>query len=673
LGLELLEERRLLAVVAARHLFYNESGTASPLRYDGNDGAINANDDLAIAPDKAAYRPGLAFTINRLTNNAKPDSDARVLGSNVVWQGQGGTDGGTDYEIFWYDGSTTTQLTENALADRFPEISSLGVMWERGSGTSQEVILHDFISETPLTSNAVFDGNAALIDNRVVWEQGSGNGIEILQWLAGATTNISQNVVVDRNPQGAGANTVWVKGSTPAQEVMFYDGVNPAVPVGSSTRAMEDARVSGQRVVWEGFAGTTSNDREIYLYDGVTADRLTNNGFPDFDPQIEDQNVVWWAGTFNNFHIYFYDGNSIIQLSSGIRNQFPKIHNQHVVWQGYDGNDNEIFLWDGDQVYQITDNTADDTNPQIHGNHIVWQSQSGLDGTSQEIYEAYFGPSGPATFANVSSYSKGINGIMIDIAGLPGGLSNSDFTFKVGNNNTPSTWVAAPDPASISIRTGAGVLGSDRVTIVWPNGAIQKTWLQVIFKGNDAIGGFNTNSGLVSSDIFYFGNAVGDSGLGNSATQATVSVTDELAARNNPQSVFNNIPLTNTLDFNRDGAVNISDQLIARNNPTSIGNVLRFVNLTHPPAAPETPANGLGESGIAATLVLSAQATGSQSNSPGPARIESTQGELTSQRVPAKAGSGPSAAAGNTRDAALDELSDDDERLNELLELLASD
>ena len=100
LGVERLEERRLLAVVAARHLFYNESGTASPLRYDGDDGAINANDDLAIAPDKAAYRPGLAFTINRLTNNTKPDSDARVLGANVVWQGQGGTDGGTDYEIF---------------------------------------------------------------------------------------------------------------------------------------------------------------------------------------------------------------------------------------------------------------------------------------------------------------------------------------------------------------------------------------------------------------------------------------------------------------------------------------------------------------------------------------------------------------------------------------------
>lgn len=534
LHVESLEDRRLLAVVSGRHLFYNDSGTAAPLRYDGSDPAINANDDLAIATDKEAYRPGLSFTVNRITNNSKQDNEVRVFGSHVVWQGTGGSDGGTDLEIFWYDGTTITQLTENTAADRFPEVSASGILWERGSGTSQEVIFHDFVSETPLTSNAVFDGNATLIGNRVVWEQGAANAIEIMSWDGLTTTNISQNAVVDRNPQGQGAQTVWVKGSTPAQQVMLHDGTNPAVPVGSSTLAMEDARVSGQYVAWEGFAGTTVNDREIYQYDGTSATRITTNAYPDFDPQVQDEFIVWWAGTFNNFHIYLYDGVTIQQLSTGIRNQFPKIDGQFVVWQGYDGTDNEIFVWDGAQVYQLTDNTADDTNPQISAGHIVWQSQSGPDGTSLEIYEAFVGPEVPSTFANVSSYSKGINGIMVDIAGLPGTLSTSDFSFKLGNNNMPSTWAAAPDTATISIRTGAGVAGSDRVTIVWPDGDIAKTWLQVIVKGNDFAGGFNTNTGLAKSDIFYFASAVGDSGLGNSATQATVNTNDELAARNNP-------------------------------------------------------------------------------------------------------------------------------------------
>ena len=93
--------------------------------------------------------------------------------------------------------------------------------------------------------------------------------------------------------------------------------------------------------------------------------------------------------------------------------------------------------------------------------------------------------------------------------------------------------------------------------------------------------------GLTLTDVFYFGNAVGDSGLGDTATQATVSVNDALGARNNPKSIFNNIPTTNNFDFNRDGQVNTTDQLIARNNPSSVANVVRFLNIASPPAAPE--------------------------------------------------------------------------------------
>ncbi|NIM48763.1 MAG: hypothetical protein GTO22_05815, partial [Gemmatimonadales bacterium] len=43
-------------------------------------------------------------------------------------------------------------------------------------------------------------------------------------------------------------------------------------------------------------------------------------------------------------------------------------------------------------------------------------------------------PGGTATFANYTSYSRGINGIMVDIAGLPAGdtLDADDFAFRVG-------------------------------------------------------------------------------------------------------------------------------------------------------------------------------------------------------------------------------------------------
>src|SRR5207253_10192587 len=47
-----------------------------------------------------------------------------------------------------------------------------------------------------------------------------------------------------------------------------------------------------------------------------------------------------------------------------------------------------------------------------------------------------------ATKANYTSYSRGLNGVMIDIERPADTLSLADFSFRVGNNNTPGTWNA---------------------------------------------------------------------------------------------------------------------------------------------------------------------------------------------------------------------------------------
>ena len=64
-------------------------------------------------------------------------------------------------------------------------------------------------------------------------------------------------------------------------------------------------------------------------------------------------------------------------------------------------------------------------------------------------------PGGTATFANYTSYSRGINGIIIDIDNLAGTPTGADFAFKSGNNNDPSTWSTAASPISITGRAPA--------------------------------------------------------------------------------------------------------------------------------------------------------------------------------------------------------------------------
>jgi hypothetical protein len=216
---------------------------------------------------------------------------------------------------------------------------------------------------------------------------------------------------------------------------------------------------------------------------------------------------------------------------------------------------------------------------------------------------------GPATFANVSSYTKGINGIMVDIGGPHGTITAADFVFRVGNNNTPNSWVAAPAPSSISVRAGAGTSGSDRVVLTWANGAITKKWLEVIVLANANTGlaqkvGYPVGQG----DVFFFGNALANSGSGDNATQSIVNVTDELGARNNPATLASNIPITNLFDYNRDGQVNTTDALAARNNPTSTGNVVRYLSVANPPTAPE--ASPASDDGVVASALSAPSAGG---------------------------------------------------------------
>lgn len=331
------------------------------------------------------------FDIEPLTDNAVVDSNPRVYGNRAVWQGAGGTDGGTDSEIFYYDGTNIIQLTENSEIDQYPQLSGLGIAWERGSGATKKIVYHDATSETVLDSTplTIASNVFTLTDDRLSWEDSREADIEIFTWTgSGTPANQSNNTLTDRYVDGDANNLVWVENDAGTRNVRFFNGTSNTT-IATSTFAIEDPKISGQIVAWEGFKGSLVEDREIFYYDGSTAQQLSDNGFPDFDPRVSGQHIVWWGGVFNDFQIYWFDGAMIHEISTGTRNQFPEIDGPYVVWQGTDGNDDEIFLWDGTTVRQVTDNSIDDTQPHISGNHIIWQGGSG---TAQEIYHTFINP-----------------------------------------------------------------------------------------------------------------------------------------------------------------------------------------------------------------------------------------------------------------------------------------
>jgi hypothetical protein len=138
----------------------------------------------------------------------------------------------------------------------------------------------------------------------------------------------------------------------------------------------------------------------------------------------------------------------------------------------------------------------------------VFYNNSALDSQSDDdaidTTKSALLPGQKAAAANFTSYFRGINGVIIDTWDMPGTPTVADFVFRAGNNANPETWALAPAPASITFRTGEGVDGSDRITIVWAdNRAIRNQWLQVMLKANAV-------TGLGAADVFYFGNLIAD-------------------------------------------------------------------------------------------------------------------------------------------------------------------
>ena len=220
----------------------------------------------------------------------------------------------------------------------------------------------------------------------------------------------------------------------------------------------------------------------------------------------------------------------------------------------------------------------------------LFYNQSAFDGGSAALNasdngaiapdkSAYLPGSGLASAANVSSYSRGINGILIDLSpsgGSHASITAADFVFKVGNNNLPGSWTAAPAPSAVSVILAGGTGGSDRVKISWTSGAIKNQWLEVQVLAT-------ARTGLSASDVFFWGNKIADSQTGSPPNNFETTSTDAAQVF---ATLTGSAAISNPRDYNRDGTVNSTDASIVF---ASLGSIQRITIGAGGPFAPRGP------------------------------------------------------------------------------------
>jgi hypothetical protein len=189
------------------------------------------------------------------------------------------------------------------------------------------------------------------------------------------------------------------------------------------------------------------------------------------------------------------------------------------------------------------------------------------------------------SFANVINNSRGINGLVFDVAGLASNhLSAGDFQFRVSplgafneSQNPPSSWELGPSPSSIIVDVGTAVSPA-RIRLEWADNEIANRWLQLKVKANAA-------TGLVVPVVYYIGHLFGETTGALSGGAYLVQVSDVTQIRSAVGSVA---PVGSVLDINKNGLVQVSDITAMR---SSVG-LLALRNIT-------IPAGGTNEEGEA--------------------------------------------------------------------------
>jgi hypothetical protein len=227
--------------------------------------------------------------------------------------------------------------------------------------------------------------------------------------------------------------------------------------------------------------------------------------------------------------------------------------------------------------------------PRVVGHHLFYNNSAfdGNDPAANAADDAAIAPDKQAvlpgqksTFANVTSYIKGINGVMLDLENLQETKQITAANFTIETSTDGRQWTPGPAPASVTVRrliTDGGP-NIDRVSLTWPDGAIADRWVEVLFNPYTEA----APPIAFGMDLSWYGNLAGETGDGATPEQAALRVSAIDLAGTRGQ-LNNAATIDNHFDFNRDGRINALDLAIAKR---GLNRELVLFTAPAPPVAP---------------------------------------------------------------------------------------
>ena len=385
----------------------------------------------------------------------------------ITWLGEDISDIDT-FQIFLNNGTATIPLTNNTQQKQRPEINDNNyVVWVENDGNDWEIFLYRGYGFDPIqiTNNDLDDfgytGGTPNINNnnKVVWTGYDGSNWQIYLY-DGSIKQITNTNEIPYTPQiNDNDLIVWSErwGSPREFQIFYFD----ASQDDSQIERIDDINYyhnpnygspqvnNNGCITWAG-VGDSSNDTEIYLYDGAETFQITDNDYSDVLPKINNNNYIVWNGnngtTYETNEIYLYDNVSISQITDNdIGDQNVQINdNGLIVWEVWTRAglvDPDVYLYDGvDIIPLIITPELSEMQPQINNRgHVVWW------GTYRTYDNQHYG----IFLASPASFSLNINldppeGGTVSGPGISCGNGNNDCN-ELYNPGTEITLTATPN------------------------------------------------------------------------------------------------------------------------------------------------------------------------------------------------------------------------------------
>lgn len=217
---------------------------------------------------------------------------------NVVWQGN---PKGDNWEIFYYDGTSTLQLTNDVKDDQLPKVSGENIVWRNGTASNEwEIYLYKGTVPIRLTDNLFPDSRPDIYGSNVAWECLDGSDWEIYSYYAGSVECITRSFpdANDRYPVVSGTKVAWQRGDYPSTQIDYHNFDTHATYAASYTGYNTAHRLYEDELVWQYDKMSVPVERSIQYSNGSEHAAFSSEQFKYAFPDVFESIIVYQASLY---------------------------------------------------------------------------------------------------------------------------------------------------------------------------------------------------------------------------------------------------------------------------------------------------------------------------------------------------------------------------------------